>query len=400
MNYIHSDDHEILRFFPRSGIGQGNEQLIGWDGVRYDWIASNFLNGQGFGYKPGQPDSWRPPGYPFFLIAVYFLFGKDYYTVRVFQVIFSTFAILFSYLIARKVAGRSAGLASAAICALYHDAVVFPLIYYSETLFMFLISGLIYMLMNFSAFDHRGGRLKWGYPVVIGLIAGYAALVRPIYLLSYPFIALGLLWYCRDVNLTARKIAVMTVALLIVLAPWCIRNSYIEGKPTFISTNGGLNLAMGFCENADGFFLKESQRFTPEEKQLIADKGYGAVASRFVLSNPVRTCVLYLKKIRIQLFEPSARRNIVRFTGSPIPMPAYYPLTMILFLGGLTASLFGGRKRFAVLYGYLAGYILMSAFFFYMGDRHRIPLVPVYAVFGGYIVSVIYRQIKLRIQLG
>ncbi len=395
MYYINANDYEKKLFFPGKGIGFGNEELLGWDGVRYDWIATNVIEGNGYGYKPGQPDAWRPPGYPFFLIAVYFIFGKNYYTVRVIQVLLSVVSILFSYLIARHIAGKSAGLTAALISALYFDAVVFPLLYYSEILFMFFISILIYMLINFSRYDNRGRCWKWVYPVCIGLIGGCATLVRPIYLLSYPCIILGLLWYHKFNRTTMVKVAVMTIALLIVLMPWSIRNSMLKGKPTFISTNGGLNFAMGFCENANGLFLPETKRFTPEEKEIIKDRGYGAVVTHFVTSHPFRAVQLYLKKIWQQLYKHSARTKIKKFTNCSIPMLAYTPWIMLMFGGGLLASILGKkRKRFAVIYGYLAGYMFASAFFFFMGDRHRIPLLPVYAIFGGYLVSVVYSYVK------
>jgi|GEM_PF-3348958 4-amino-4-deoxy-L-arabinose transferase-like glycosyltransferase len=394
--YINSDAKEKQQFFPGDGIGVGNTEMLGWDGVRYDWIATNVTEGKGYGYKAGQPDAWRPPGYPFFLIAVYSLFGKNYYTVRVIQVILSTLTILFSYLITTRIGGKSSGLGAALICALYHDAVVFPLLYYSETLFMFLISGLIYMLINFNISDNKPWT-KWAYPAVVGTIGGYATLVRPIYLLGYPFLIAGVMWYYRCSALIIKKIVVMTIVMVLVLTPWCIRNSKIKGKPSFISTNGGLNLAMGFCENAKGYFIPEQQRFTPEEQAIIATQGYGAAVRQYILSNPLKSFGLYIKKIGIQMFKPGRRHNVVRFSNFSIPMLAYFPLTLMLFLGGLIASFFGRRHRFGVVYGYLAGYILMNAFFFYMGDRHRIPLLPVYAVFGGYLISVVYRIMRTRL---
>lgn len=392
-HFINANMQEKRAFFPGDGIGFGNAQMLGWDGVRYDWIATNVTTGNGYGYKPGKPDAWRPPGYPFFLIAVYSLFGKDYYTTRLLQVILSTLTILLSYLIAARIAGRIAGIGAALVCALYHDAVVFPLLYYSETLFMFLVSLLLYMLMRFDAFDNRSAWLKWGYPILIGIIGGYATLVRPIYLLASPFVIAGVIWSFGINSSTIKKIAVMMLAMIVTLIPWCIRNSIVLGRPAFISTNGGLNLAMGSCEQATGYFLSESKRFTPEEKKIIAAKGYAAVVKNSIRQHPARAIGLYIKKIGIQFFQYSRRKNLIFFSDSPIPMIAYFPVTLLLFFSGFTLSFFKGTRRFALIYGYLAGYILMDSFFFYMGDRHRIPLVPVYAVFGGYVIDRIFRLI-------
>src|SRR3989338_8677139 len=73
-SWIHAIDP---RLYPPT-VGIGNEEYLGWDGVRYDWIAKNLLDGKGYGYEPDAPDAWRPPGYPFFLYAVYRIFGHNY----------------------------------------------------------------------------------------------------------------------------------------------------------------------------------------------------------------------------------------------------------------------------------------------------------------------------------
>ena len=71
------------------------------DGISYDNIARNMLEGKGFrdtsGEWPGEPpfaDPSRPtaywlPGYPVFVSLVYSVFGADFMTVYIFQALHS-----------------------------------------------------------------------------------------------------------------------------------------------------------------------------------------------------------------------------------------------------------------------------------------------------------------------
>jgi len=178
-SFITADRHTHLKHIPK-GVGAGNRDLLGWDGVRYDWIATNVINGKGFGYYPNKPDAWRPPGYPFFIMSVYKLFGKKYFLVRLFQAIFSSLTILMVYLIALKISNKLSALSAALICTFYYDAVTFPLLFYSETLFTFCISGVLYLLYNFNRFDDKSKLFQWGYIILTGICIAYTIMVRPI----------------------------------------------------------------------------------------------------------------------------------------------------------------------------------------------------------------------------
>ncbi len=387
-SFITADKHTHLKHFPK-GIGTGNRHLLGWDGVRYDWIARNVIDAKGYGYKPNKPDAWRPPGYPFFVISVYKLFGKRYFNVRLFQVLLSSLTILMVYLISLKISNKLSALSAALICAFYYDAVTFPLLFYSETLFTFCISGVLYLLYNFNRFDNKPKLFRWGYIIFTGIAIGYTIMVRPILMPILPFLAIGLCLQNRFNKKTILKIIYIFLCAMIILAPWCIRNSMLYKKPMFVSDNGGLNFSMGFCTNANGHFLKESKRFTPEERKIIKDKGVGAIGTHYVKNNPLKSIKLFLKKIYIQLFFPDRNKNIMTLDNSKIPLFTYTPYVMIIFMAGLVISIFYKNTNLYLIYSYLMGYILTSSLFFYMGDRHRIPLIIVYSIFGGFFVSKI-----------
>ena len=329
--YITADTKIKLNYYPR-GIGIGGEHFLGYDGVRYDWIANNVCTGKGYGYKPNKPDGWRPPGYPFFLMAVYFFLGKDYFTVKFLQVLLSALTILLTYLITRKIAGRTTALVSALICALYYDSVIFPLLYYSEILFGFLMALVFYLFLFFNNFDNRSVVLKYGYIVLLGLISGYAVLVRPIFFPMLPFVCTGLgLTYKFDKKFFV-KIMLYLLTVIIVLVPWSVRNSKLYNRPSFVSNNGGYNFSMGFCTNANGHFLPESRRFTQKEKQIMKNKNAFAIGKTFIKENPIEAIGLFFKKIYIQLFYKSGvDKSVVFFPDNPFSYAVLYAAYSAVF---------------------------------------------------------------------
>ncbi len=385
-SFITSDKYTQIKHFPK-GIGSGNSSLLGWDGVRYDWIAKNVIDSKGYGYKPNKPDAWRPPGYPFFLIFVYKLFGKKYFVVRLFQAILSSLTILMIYLITLKISNKVSALSAALICSFYYEGVIFPLLFYSETLFAFCVSCVLYLLYNFSRFDDKPKLFRWGYIIFTGVIIGYTIMIRPILMPILPFLAFGIFLRNGFNKKNILKLVYIFLSAMIVLAPWCIRNSVLYKKPMFISNNGGLNFSMGFCANANGHFLKESKRFTKEEQQIIKDKGVGAVGMNYIKTYPLKSVQLFFKKIYIQLFFPDRNGTIIMLGNSKIPLFTYTPQIAILFMAGLLISIFYKNRDFYIIYSYLVGYLLSGSLFFYMGDRHRIPLIVVYCVFGGFFID-------------
>ncbi len=391
--FISADMQVKVSHFPQKGIGYGNENLLGWDGVRYDWIAQNLIDGKGYGYYPDKPDAWRPPGYPFFIAAVYYLFGKDYYMVRFFQAFFSAMIILFVYLIGIRIMNRTYALVSALITALYYDLTVYPLIFYGEVLFAFFATFTIWLFYKIQDYDALNMK-RIIILIISGFSAGYASLIRPNFFPVLFFVFPAMFILDKNKMLSAKKILIVCVGLLIILLPWSVRNTILTGKPTFISTNGGLNFAIGFSERADGFFRTDQGRFTAEESKIGEEKGYGAVAKKFILDHPIKALVLFLKKIVIQIFYPSYKSFVLFINSIPIPLISYMPFILIIFLSGFIWSLYSRKTCFVILNAYLIGYIIVGALFFYMGDRQRIPLIAPISILSGFFIEKMVLLIK------
>ena len=87
------------------------------DPITYDQIALNILSGKGFSgasfyYPPGSdvPTSFWDPLYPYFLAAVYAVFGHSIPAVRVVQALIGAGSVAMAWHIGRRLAGPTPGL--------------------------------------------------------------------------------------------------------------------------------------------------------------------------------------------------------------------------------------------------------------------------------------------------
>jgi 4-amino-4-deoxy-L-arabinose transferase-like glycosyltransferase len=110
-------------------LGLGLRVSEAWDGrapvfdaAAYATIAANLDRGEGFtlGSDATQPASNYSPGLPLLAAGVYAVTGGVHErTARLLLALFGTLAVLFTYLIGRRLSGPGAGLIGAAAIAIY-----------------------------------------------------------------------------------------------------------------------------------------------------------------------------------------------------------------------------------------------------------------------------------------
>jgi len=91
-----------------------------------DTFALTFVQHGTFGFIPGEPSAATQPLYGWFLIPVYWIFGRSWESVGIAQLALAIATVWLVYEIGRRVLGRRAGLIGAAIATLnpylaWHD---------------------------------------------------------------------------------------------------------------------------------------------------------------------------------------------------------------------------------------------------------------------------------------
>jgi 4-amino-4-deoxy-L-arabinose transferase-like glycosyltransferase len=179
------------------------------------------------GSTPRQPDKVRTPGYPLLLL----LLGKpqpnEDWASRfgLMQAAMTVGIVLFSYLLARRMAGWKWGLACGLLVAT--DPFVSNMAVYllTETSFAFLL--LAAFLASLRALDEGAHR---GWTIAAGLCWGACSLVRPTTQFLLPTLLAGALlvpaW-----RRWRGSAALATLAFALVMAPWFIRNLSLPPSP-------------------------------------------------------------------------------------------------------------------------------------------------------------------------
>ena len=302
-------------------LGLGLRVGEAWDGrapvfdaTAYAAIARNLDEGHGFTVGAGatQPSSDYSPGLPLFVAGIYKVTGGVHERLaRLVLALLGTLAVVFTYLIARRLAqprvlsspegdkGRGAGtriparavvaaLIAALVVAIYPATIEYTGMLMTEPLAATLLAGA--MLGILWAGD--GGAPLWRW-VVPGLTLGALALVRPEYLAIGLLLAVLIflrerLW--EDWKRALLIAAIVVLGIVVVVAPWTVRNAFALHRFVTVSTGGGQVLYSGTYLPSDG---------NPEKV------GAGVVAEHPELFGPHAVENLRLEQILARLAEAS-----------------------------------------------------------------------------------------------
>jgi 4-amino-4-deoxy-L-arabinose transferase-like glycosyltransferase len=213
----------------------------------YDEYAVNLLDGRGYTrFDDGRAgDSDLPPLYGFFLAGVYAILGRSPIPVALIQTGFDLLTIALIYAIGRRTFPdrASPALLGAAFTAFYPYLLFQDLTANDTALFVLLLAAGVWGAYRVEASLAAGTRgLRWA--AWIGLCFGLAALTKTLVVLLLPMLAL---WWWRQAGFRAAFLAGLVAALVlgIVILPWVIRNTALQGQLVLISTNDGSNLHQG-----------------------------------------------------------------------------------------------------------------------------------------------------------
>jgi len=343
------------------------------------------------------------PLYPYFLGAVYTVFGHSYSMVTFLQAILGATTAWLVYRIGLELFGRAPGLVAGALAAVY------PVSVYYDIMIMKTSLGLFFAVL--ALFFVVSRRTPW-HDYFAGLSLGAAVLVRDNYLSVAPFLLAGYLLVRDRPRLESAKLAgVVLLGLFTAILPVTFRNYAVSGDLVLTTSGGGEVFYIGNNPEATGLYkaprwVRADPRFEHEDFRRKAREETGrdlsrAEASRYwfrrgldwMLDHPGRVAALYLKKIGLILNRVEVADNYT-FRFHRLRSPALWaPLDfgVVLALGAVGIFLARRRfRRFLPLLLFAAGYSAGLLPFFYF-SRFRVPLTPVFLVFAGVTLVAAWR---------
>lgn len=261
-----------------------------YDAAAYARIAANLDQGRGFtaGKAATQPSSNYSPGLPLLVTGAYEVSGGVHERLaRILLALIGSLAVLFTYLIGRRLSGPAAGLIGAAAVAIYPALLEYQGMLMSEPLAATLLSGAVLAMLwaagervdplpgnvrearnmqsgscaakprshigakaegRATKFTGRGSaRLPHARWLAPGALLGATAMVRPEYL--GVAVLLALVVFVRGIGPEWRRSlvqgAILLAGVVLIVAPWTVRNAVALDRFVPISTGGGQVLFAG-----------------------------------------------------------------------------------------------------------------------------------------------------------
>jgi len=368
-----------------------------------DDFAVTFIHHGTFGLVPGQPSAYTQPLYGFFLVPVYWIFGRTWWSAGFAQILVATATALLVYAIGARLLSRSAGVFAAVVSTLNPYLVWHDVHLNREILDQLLAAALVLCVLV--AADRRS--LTWS--VGAGICAGLAILgnVRlsalPLVLAAYLLLRNG--WSWAPVALVA--------AAAVTVTPWVVRNKVQVG--CFALTTDGR--ALWKANNLQTYGLLTHGKWiddvkdppghpfpNPEEARVIYARGGGTFhidecanesyyqhkAWLFVRDHPGAKAKLAGLGVRM-LWDPrttasatDSGHGLLRTWAQPLYMSVLYLLALI--------GLFFAPRRFTLLAVLILAYETLAAVVFVGATRYRISTDFLLAL----LAAAVFERIRTR----
>jgi hypothetical protein len=251
----------LAAFFLRVGVLWKFGESLADDRDNYRAIAERVVAGEGFADPHSHtPTAYRPPLYPLLVAAILFLGGGNI-AIGLVQVVLGVATVALTVLCGRRLGLGGASLAAGLLVAvdplLAHETALVM----TETLAAFLAVLLLWLWL---------GEPSPGRNVSLGVTFGLCCLCRPTFW-AVGFLAIAIWGYgiFRDARsagglraATWRQALGVAIGVILMIAPWSIRNARGFGRPIVTTTHGGYTLLLAH---------------NPEYTRAVVNRPWGAV---------------------------------------------------------------------------------------------------------------------------
>ena len=375
------------------------------DAGDYHRLAIGLVQGQGYVNAASSSTAWRPPAYPVFLAGIYGLAGVNVLRATIVQAFIGGLTVLALIALGLLILDWRQALIAGALAAVYPAFVWLPRLLLSENLSLFLL------LLSLCAIAMylRTSRLAW--MIVFAVLCAMNTLVRGANLFLPLAVALGLVfiwWRSRSLNRgqLIAPLLVMSIAFVVTLLPWTVRNYRVLHQFIPIATQDGITLYASYWPPQHNGKLIWGTLPGNEDPviQAAAKIGDEAVASRHLQqvtferlrANPSFFFRLIPSKLASLLvpFDWEVFPHAPRTTRS---INVGYLLILLPTLLGFWMML-RERVRLQWLLWIVWVMVLLQAIFFYGSPRFRLAAELVALLPAAVGVSKIYEFLKHKVK--
>ncbi|MEE2637803.1 MAG: tetratricopeptide repeat protein [Acidobacteriota bacterium] len=347
----------------------------------------------------GSETFYQAPLYPYFLGALYSVFGADLLAVRLTQVVIGAVSCVLLAITGRLLFTPTVGIVAGVMLALYAPAIFFDGLVQKTAIGAFLLCVLLALLSRLTT--RSGPTWAWVWP---GVTLGGLILTRE-NALVFVIVVLG--WLALSRSLGKQRLAwagAIVVGLAIVILPVAVRNKAVGGDLVLTTAQFGPNFYIGNNPNADGtyrplVFGRGDPRFEREDATQIAERALGTSltptqVSRYwtrqsldyMVTQPGDWMRLTGRKIMLAInaAEVADTEDQLSYSDWSVPLRApgdvwHFGVLAPLAVAGIWLT--WSRRRQLLLFYLLPGAYAASIVMFAVMGRYRYPLVPLLILF-------------------
>jgi tetratricopeptide (TPR) repeat protein len=357
------------------------------------------------------------PLYPYFMAAVYFVYGPNMLALKLLQAVIGALDCLLVAHLARQYFEPRVALFAAATAAFYG-----MLIFYGGTVMVVNLQVMLILLALIAvtrALREPTAR-RWG---LAGAVIGASVVARQTALLFVPIIVAWLFVDLRERLAVGRRVqlaAAFALGLALLILPFTVRNYVAAGDLVLINSTGGANLYMGNNARSDGSWIPPHFPGQRVDNPLAMRSAFTRAAeaeagrplrpsevSSFWMGRAIAYCLsapgdwLMLEGRKLLLFFNAREiwnnrsHDISRDFSWVLRLPLLgYGVIAPLGLLGVALSVKRWRELFP-LYAMGVTY-LMAGLMFFVLSRYRIPIVPILMIFASYAAWRIVDAFRAR----
>jgi 4-amino-4-deoxy-L-arabinose transferase-like glycosyltransferase len=362
---------------------------------------------QGLGFRPpqGGPSAQWPPGYSAVLAAVYKVFGIDPRWGELFNALVGAVAVVLLMLLVAKVIDRRTAIVAGGILAVLPGPILWTDVLITETLFTTLFVLFFLVLVH--------AKPTWGWLVLIGFVIGISALVRG-EALTWGLLPVVLFWRELSRRELALRIGGVGLVVIVVLAPWTIRNAIVMDSFVPVATNASQTLWTGHNDDATGAQVYPPEAFYQQFDQqaplreLQSTNALRSDAIEYMVTHPLRELeliplkLLYLNRGDSYALDwvndapgvaPISPTNIERI--SVVADATYYGLLSLTLLGiALLGRQFWRGKLGRLIATSFFTALFLYGFLYYGNYRYRLPYEPLMIVVAATLLTRMWTQMR------
>jgi 4-amino-4-deoxy-L-arabinose transferase-like glycosyltransferase len=378
------------------------------DYMDYYELARDMLDENQFGYPV--ETARRLPAFPA-LLALVMLISRSFAWLSFLNILITAAMVPVVYRLTLELSGeRRIAVTAAAIVALNPAFVFFSPIIASEHLFV-----LLFFASFLPLFSERFH--PWMRAALAGALLGLAVLTRGEALFYLPVVMFAT-WITTKESLLTKitAAAVIPAVCIVVLTPWLVRNHYVMGAGTGLSTTGGVNFYYGHNSHDTYGYRKLSRSPLAIEDEVERQKHGYRLGMAYLRPKPSRIFGDIAMGTPILLWDSNryaVRAGLItrkkdppytirirrKFPSGTVPLVGvFYRVLLVFVTAGLAFYRRIGRNGYVILYGIVVMNWVCYAVVFWSKPRFRYTAEVAMCIVAAFAVHTVWELVRKRLR--